>query len=551
MEFYLGVNLMKILLVEPAYKNKYPPMSLMKISTYHKRKGDSVYFSKGLNKSEIIWDRIYITTLFTFHYDYVLRTIKHYKKYVKSLDNIFVGGILASLLTEDLKRDTNLKNVIVGRLFDSSLLGFNDNINIDALPLDYDILQECEYEYPSGDNFFTYTTRGCVNKCPFCAVPILEGELSITNNITEQINTARNTYGDKRNLLLLDNNILALDPPSLQSIVNDIISLDFSKEPSFFKISEFQKLYNSYNRALSIDNDTAVIRDKLKTLFKYIEKEKHIAKHLRQELTEKISLIGILYDDEVDMIINNIDFFIALEKRYHYKKPMQRYVDFNQGMDGRLLTEEKMKILSSLPIRPFRIAYDDIKFTDVYTKAIRLAASYGVDEFSNYLLYNFNDTPMDLYNRLKININLSRTLSVHIYSFPMKYEPIENKKRGYVGKNWNLYYLKSIKAILNVSKGVFGGDINFFEKAFGKDEQEFFEILSMPKELITYRNYYEDLGITNKWREKFRQLNDKQKTVLLDLLITNSKSSNDPEINDALKFYQSSMINKKNNILNI
>lgn len=96
---------------------------------------------------------------------------------------------------------------------------------------------------------------------------------------------------------------------------------------------------------------------------------------------------------------------------------------------------------------------------------------------------------MDLYNRLKININLSRTLSVHIYSFPMKYEPIENKKRGYVGKNWNLYYLKSIKAILNVFKGVFGGDINFFEKAFGKDEQEFFEILSMPKELITYRNY--------------------------------------------------------------
>lgn len=158
---------------------------------------------------------------------------------------------------------------------------------------------------------------------------------------------------------------------------------------------------------------------------------------------------------------------------------------------------------------------------------------------------------MDLYNRLKININLSRTLSVHIYSFPMKYEPIENKKRGYVGKNWNLYYLKSIKAILNVSKGVFGGDINFFEKAFGKDEQEFFEILSMPKELITYRNYYEDLGITNKWREKFRQLNDKQKTVLLDLLITNSKSSNDPEINDTLKFYQSSMINKKNDILNI
>ena len=30
---------------------------------------------------------------------------------------------------------------------------------------------------------------------------------------------------------------------------------------------------------------------------------------------------------------------------------------------------------------------------------------------------------------------------------------------------------------------------SFFEKAFGKNEQEFLEILSMPKELITYRHF--------------------------------------------------------------
>ena len=37
----------KILLIEPNYKNKYPPIGLMKISTYHKNKGDSVQFYKG------------------------------------------------------------------------------------------------------------------------------------------------------------------------------------------------------------------------------------------------------------------------------------------------------------------------------------------------------------------------------------------------------------------------------------------------------------------------------------------------------------------------
>lgn len=42
---------MKILLVEPNYKNKYPPMGLMKISTYHKNRGDEVTFFKGIMDS--------------------------------------------------------------------------------------------------------------------------------------------------------------------------------------------------------------------------------------------------------------------------------------------------------------------------------------------------------------------------------------------------------------------------------------------------------------------------------------------------------------------
>ena len=37
----------QILLVEPNYKNKYPPMGLMKISTYYKALGDQVTFFKG------------------------------------------------------------------------------------------------------------------------------------------------------------------------------------------------------------------------------------------------------------------------------------------------------------------------------------------------------------------------------------------------------------------------------------------------------------------------------------------------------------------------
>ncbi|WP_196590510.1 hypothetical protein [Pectinatus frisingensis] len=541
---------MDVLLVEPAYKNKYPPMSLMKISTYHKQRKDTVVFIKGNKKLYGKWDRIYITTLFTFNYKDVLKTINHYKKYVTDKNNIYVGGIMATLLSDDLRADSDIGNIVEGRLLDSAMLGFNDHVNIDILPLDYDILNDTEYVYPSGDNFFAYTTRGCVNKCPFCAVPTLEGKLTITNNIVEQIRTARELYGDKRNVLLMDNNILGIPINNLQKIVDDLNELGFVNEPNYKYPSEFLKLFDTYCRYESCKQNTALIREKMLLVYKKLETKKMAVKY-KNALDEHILNIGSLYVDKFQMIIDNIDFFIKLEKKYAYKKSMQRYVDFNQGMDGRLLTEEKMAILSALPIRPFRIAFDKIKYSEIYQKAIRLAAKYNVCEFSNYLLYNFEDNPFDLYKRLEINVSLAEELGVHIYSFPMKFEPIENKQRGHVDSNWNLHYLRSVKAILNVSKGVFGGDRSFFERAFGKNKEEFFEILSMPKDILTYRKYYEENGVTQQWKTAFHTLTKSEKNKLIFLVSNDKFSYKNKKINYVLQFYRHENLDKKRDIINI
>ena len=44
----------KILLIEPNYKNKFPPIALMKLSTYFKLRGDDVVFYKGDLKDFVI-----------------------------------------------------------------------------------------------------------------------------------------------------------------------------------------------------------------------------------------------------------------------------------------------------------------------------------------------------------------------------------------------------------------------------------------------------------------------------------------------------------------
>ena len=95
----------KILLLEPGYRNKYPPLGLMEIASYHgpHGKNDYVRFSKGGDRTcqETGWDRIYVTTLFSFEWTAIARSIDFAVELVQGATNkIFVGGIAASLIQE-------------------------------------------------------------------------------------------------------------------------------------------------------------------------------------------------------------------------------------------------------------------------------------------------------------------------------------------------------------------------------------------------------------------------------------------------------------------
>ena len=489
----------KVLLIEPNYSNKYPPIGLMKLSTYYKNLGgwevtffkgdlkmfvieriadrcieefnyiDSTidwflkrdefieyiktrkkevierlaiersdmelillaklddwknYYWKGTWKDNPEWDRVGVTTLFTFYWDITVETINFAKLLVKKKKDLMVGGVLASIQPKELEEATGIKPW-VGILGKPGVLDKGDTQIIDNLPLDYSILDEIEYKYPMSNAFYGYMTRGCIRHCAFCAVPTLEDKYIPYIPLKDRLDAVREVYGDQKDLLLMDNNVLASE--NLKDIIDDIVASGFGKgakfvQPDMLEIS-IRNLQNGVNDRAYIRKSQALIAEfyqKLKPMKgdESYEVYKVMARyHINKLATTKKENLIAAYEEIKDIY-----------KRHQHPVPRARYVDFNQGVDARLFTEEIVELLSRIAIRPLRIAFDDIKTFPSYNKAIRMSAAAGLKDFINYLLYNFVDKPLDLYQRLRINVELCDELNVNIYSFPMKYHPIRKGK---------------------------------------------------------------------------------------------------------------------------
>jgi len=432
---------MRVLLVEPAFRSKsksafvkakkkqpeeslwYPPLGLLKLATFHRRRGDEVEFSYGCNAElDQTWDRIYITTLFTFQIQNILDTINFYKSHVVGNieSSIYVGGIAASLLPLEIQRATGI-HPIEGLLKTAQQLGYlDDNTNIDLLPYDYELL--AGYPYAIKDTYYGYTTRGCSNSCGWCGVPTLEPGGIVYSDIKPMILAMRGNenLGDKPKLKLMDNNVLASS--SLKQIVSDLLTLGYGKN-----------VFTETNP----------------------------------------------------------------------RRP--RVVDFNQGLDATFVTKETMAQIGKLNLKPMRIAFDRLAERKVYIKAIRIAHKYGVCKFSNYMLYNFKDTPKDLYERLRINISINKAFrkkpsntSLTIYSYPMRYAPIDSIESPLdlasemAGPDqWTRRFIRSVEVMKGVAHGCISPTPALAIRAIGRTYNEFLLNLYTPEVILRNRDIYE------------------------------------------------------------
>ena len=462
----------RVLLLEPSYRNKYPPLGLMKLAAYHKARGDRVTFMKcgyGDRLPEASWDRVYVTTLFSFEWR---RTAAAIDLAIRAAggrrERVFVGGIAASLMHDEFVREPRWEGVrFVKGLLDgppaialqlSEERGDFGADDMHGAPIeeqvpDYSILNHIkdEYIYPVNDAYFGYASRGCVRKCAFCGVPKLEGAQREMPPLATLVDGIAGAYGEKKDLVLMDNNITASS--RYADVIAEIRDLGFGDGAKFDRGG---------------------------------------------------------------------------------RQPVRRRVDFNQGVDARILAKSPMYLreMATICIDPLRIAFDHVGVRKVYETAVRMAADNGITSLSNYMLYNFMDTPLDLYRRMRINIDLNEELGIRIWSFPMRYQPVDLKDRSHIGKNWNRYYLRSFQMMLQATRGIVSGNPAFFEHAYGADHGQFEQLLSLPHTFIFHRSYYEEGGkgyaVRADYENLRRRMSDSQTQEFINLLASCSKDERSP-----------------------
>ncbi len=307
---------MHFLLVQPKFYSRYPPLGLLKISTYLKGQGHTTEFIKGMEKPKKKPNEIYITSLFSYAWEIVHKTIKYYKElfpYIK----ITLGGLYASLMEKHASKS----------LADNIHIGLFNEVE-DLIP-DYSLV-------PNWDGSIIFSSRGCIRRCRYCAVPILEPNFTARKSIKEFI------YKGHKRVILWDNNLLA--SPYVHNVLDELLELKLD-------------------------------------------------------------------------------------------------VDFNHGLDARLITLEIAEKLRKLKIKYVRMAYDRKYNKSKVKKAIDflIQAGYRGRDLFFYTLYNFKDSPEDFFLRHQDIMRWG------VVSYPMRYIPLKGlEKNRFISSKWTAEELEMI-----------------------------------------------------------------------------------------------------------
>jgi len=349
---------MHVLLVEPAYHTRFPPLGLLKLAAYHRLIKNSVELVRGCVRPQQRPDLIYVTSLYTWAWKPVWESVRFYKSIIPNAE-IWLGGIYASLLP-DHAAESGADHVHIGVFKEAESL----------MPA-YDLV-------PSWDGSIIFASRGCNNRCPYCAVWRIEGSLNSCRRSIKNL-----VYPKHTRIIFWDNNIL--QSPYWRQIFDELVF--------FCKVRNMK-------------------------------------------------------------------------------------IDFNQGLDARLITDEVAERLGQLRLQCVRLAYDKDSYERYVERAVEKIAACGIRRRSIliYLLYNFDDDPESFFRRMR------NVLDWGCVVYPMRFEPLNALERWkYISPKWDKESLELVEDFRRVYG--YGGTFppyKWLVERFRKAES-FYEAFKLPR----------------------------------------------------------------------
>jgi len=179
---------MKIGLVDVDGHN-YPNLVLMKLSAWHKAKGDTVRWYEPFDGLIEEYDKVYLSKVFSFSPDY------NDPIYAKEIERGGTGYCIEIANGKEIyhkERNKNLPDEIEHTFPDYSL-----------------------YPEMTKDTAYGFLTRGCPRGCDFCIVKDKEGRCS------HKVADLKEFWNGQKNIELLDPNILAC--PEWEDLLQQLI----------------------------------------------------------------------------------------------------------------------------------------------------------------------------------------------------------------------------------------------------------------------------------------------------------------------------------------
>lgn len=256
-----------------------PNLALMKLSAYHKARGDEVYLNFPLQQPDIT----YASCVFTWNA----------KRRASVPNGAIVGGSGI-----DLKAELPPE--------------------VEHIMPDYDLYSGLDYS-------MGFTSRGCIRRCPWCIVPEKEGQIKPWARIYEFWNRRH------RNIVLLDNNLLAASNwrQTMEDLIAEGLKVDFNQGLDIRLVSEENVGYLS-----------RVKTEELRFAFDDIAYESVVRKGIKLLLDNGINsrhlsfyfLVGFSNDDAVLERVNilqsyNVDIYPMAYKGTDGKEPARRVLE--------------------------------------------------------------------------------------------------------------------------------------------------------------------------------------------------------------------------------